>query len=525
MATFEDVFRLRDEVTGKLTRIASEMGKVEKKSFSATKAIEKFGKTAKSIGSWAQTRITLPLVAAGGAMVKLAMDMEQTISVFETLLGSEKNAQKMISDIQKLAAETPLTTKGLVDNAKLLLNFGYDAEKIIPSLRMLGDIAGGNQQRFDMLALAFAQVQSQGKLMGQDLLQMVNAGFNPLKIISEQTGISMSRLKDRMSKGKISFEMVEKAMLKATSAGGKFNGLMQRQSQTTAGRLSTLQDNVELLAIKLGNTLLPHASALIEKIIVLVDKFAALDEETQISILKFAGIAAIAPVVISLLGNMAMSLSAVIKFSISSYSAFVKLGGILGSMATKTIPLFTGKYAELTGAFKTFSSNHPTISAWAVFAAKLYAAWEIGKKLGEVIANLIGYWDRLKGMSFTDALKTLWSGDAPKQEYTPTVKPLAPGETIQDRMLAVKAEKLGYGQTIEQRFPEIYAKENTGSDVKNISKIVNAQKTTNAVTNNNTNMTNNITLNGTIREEADINKIGQSLTRQLELAFKNSGSY
>lgn len=520
MATFEDVLRLRDEVSGKLTQIASEMGKVEKKSFSASKAIEKFGKAAKSVGSWAQTRISLPLAAAGGAMIKLAMDMEQTLAVFETLLGSEKNAQKMVADIQKLAAETPLTTKGLVDNAKLLLNFGYNSEKIIPALRMLGDIAGGNQQRFDSLALAFAQVQSQGKLMGQDLLQMVNAGFNPLKIISEQTGESMARLKDKMSKGKISFEMIEKAMLKATSQGGKFYGLMQKQSQTAAGRLSTLQDNVELLGIKLGNKLLPHVAKVIEKLIVLVDKFDKLDESTQNAILKYSGLAIVVPLVANAFGSLILGTIQTIKTTKLLVMGTINLTTYLSSLALKTIPKVGEKFTYLTGILKTFSANHPTISFWAVFAAKLYAAWEIGKKLGEVIANLIGYWDKLKGMSFTQAIKTLWSGEAPKQQYQSNIKPLAPGETIADRALSVKAARLGYGQTIEDRFPQVNEKEN-----QNISKIIQGQKPAQSVTNNNTNMTNNITLNGTVREEADINKIGQSLTRQLELAFKNSGSY
>lgn len=497
MATFEDVLRLRDEVSGKLTKIASEMGKVEKKSYSLTKAIEKFGQGAKSVGSWAQTRIALPLAAAGGAMIKLAMDMEQTIAVFETLLGSEKNAQKMIADIQKLAAETPLTTKGLVDNAKLLLNFGYSSEKIIPTLRMLGDIAGGNQQRFDSLALAFAQVQSQGKLMGQDLLQMVNAGFNPLKIISEQTGQSMARLKDKMSKGKISFEMIEKAMLKATSQGGKFYGLMQKQSQTAGGRLSTLQDNVELLAIKLGNKLLPHVSNIIEKLIVLVDKFDSLDDSTQDYILTAGGIAIVAPTVVGALGSIATALTVIEK--------------------------------------------HPVIFTITKIVAGLTALYKIAEKTSEILTNMFN--SGSEGRGFWESIGGAWSGDYAPKEIKPTVKPLMPGETIEDRILSIKADKFAYGQTIEDRFKGVQAKEPIDKQVqgfvnriagafsdqsrygKDIAKISAMQRPTQNTTNNTTNMTNNFTLNGTVREEADIEKIGQSLTKQLQMAFSNTGSF
>jgi hypothetical protein len=79
--------------------------------------------------------------------------------------------------------------------------------------------------------------------MGQDLLQMINQGFNPLTIISQQTGKSMSELKDMMSEGQISFEMVAEAMRIATSEGGLFNNAMGEAAKTGEGMVSTLQDN------------------------------------------------------------------------------------------------------------------------------------------------------------------------------------------------------------------------------------------------------------------------------------------
>ena len=91
----------------------------------------------------------------------------------------------------------------------------------------------------------FGQVKSQGKLMGQDLLQMINAGFNPLKVISEQTGESVASLEDKMAKGQISFEDVAGAMEYATSKGGMFYNGMEKQSKTFSGMMSTLKDNVK----------------------------------------------------------------------------------------------------------------------------------------------------------------------------------------------------------------------------------------------------------------------------------------
>lgn len=58
--------------------------------------------------------------------------------------------------------------------------------------------------------------------MGQDFNQMVGQGFNPLQFRTEKTGKSMAQLKEEMSKGATSAEMVQQAFIDATSAGGKF---------------------------------------------------------------------------------------------------------------------------------------------------------------------------------------------------------------------------------------------------------------------------------------------------------------
>lgn len=194
-------------------------------------------------------------------------EMEQSQAAFTTLLGSASKAKTMLGDLSKFANETPFELGDLNKASQTLLGFGIDANKIMPDLKMLGDVSMGNKDKLQGLALVFAQVQSQGKLMGQDLLQMINNGFNPLQVISKQTGESMAELKDKMAKGQISADMVAKAFQGATEKGGLFYGAMDKQSKTFAGQMSTLSDNVKSTlggVMKsqfeyLSNTLLPAA--------------------------------------------------------------------------------------------------------------------------------------------------------------------------------------------------------------------------------------------------------------------------
>lgn len=194
----------------------------------------------------------------GDYALNSAKAFEQASISFNVLLGSEERAAKLVNDIQDLANVTPMTSSGLQENAKLLLNFNAVAEdEIIPTLRMLGDITGGDQVKMDSMTLAFAQCASAGRLMGQDLLQMVNAGFNPLQIISEKTGKSLADLKEEMSEGKISVDMVKQAFKDATSEGGRFYGMMEAQSQSKAGLEATKADSFEILGRTIAERALP----------------------------------------------------------------------------------------------------------------------------------------------------------------------------------------------------------------------------------------------------------------------------
>lgn len=192
-----------------------------------------------------------------GNIIKEGAQLEQTKISFETMLGSASKATALLGDLDKFANVTPFANADLQKNAQLLLNFGTAQDKIIPTLKSIGDISGGNKEKLNGLTLAYAQTQSAGKLMGQDLMQMINQGFNPLQQMSKTTGKSIGQLKDEMSKGAISAAMVEQAFKDATGPGGQFFGMMEKQSKSFSGRLSTLTGIAQSLMGKIGEAINP----------------------------------------------------------------------------------------------------------------------------------------------------------------------------------------------------------------------------------------------------------------------------
>ena len=243
------VARQTEQQLDVIRRKASTVGRGLRKAFS----LEGFKGSLMSIPGMSFLMNPYTMIGAGVAgMVRLGAQAESVNVAFSTLVGSEKKAAEMLGQINDFAAHSPFGKMDLTQNAQMMLNFGVSTEKVLPLLKQLGDISGGDKQKMSALSLVMGQVSSTGYLMGQDLLQFINAGFNPIQELSNMTGISVDKLKDKMSKGQITFKNVEQAIAHATAGGGKFNGMMDRQSQTLEGKWSSLIDFIRQGVIDLS---------------------------------------------------------------------------------------------------------------------------------------------------------------------------------------------------------------------------------------------------------------------------------
>ena len=207
------------------------------------------------------------LVSLAKTGIEAAMTMEGLTAQFTVMTGSAEKAKGVISEIADFAAKTPFDKLGLSNAAKTLMAFGMEADKVVPTLKMLGDVAGSDQNKLNSLALVFGQIQSAGRLTGGDLLQLINQGFNPLNTLAKISGKSMAELKDAMSEGRISADMVTLAFQAATSEGGLFFGNLEAQSQTLQGRISTLKDNFVTALQNMAEAFLPLMKAGVDVLI------------------------------------------------------------------------------------------------------------------------------------------------------------------------------------------------------------------------------------------------------------------
>lgn len=192
------------------------------------------------------------LKALGSEMIRVRGEFQAADTAIETLLGNKEKANALMSQVREFAKISPLEFSDVTAATQMMLGFNIEAEKVPRYLQAIGDVSMGDTQKFNSMTLAFSQMSAAGKLMGQDLNQMINTGFNPLQIMSEKTGKSIATLKDEMSKGAISAEMVQQAFIDATSVGGRYYQMSENASKEINGQLSMMQDALDSVFNELG---------------------------------------------------------------------------------------------------------------------------------------------------------------------------------------------------------------------------------------------------------------------------------
>lgn len=198
-----------------------------------------------------------------GSSISAGMERQQIQTSFNVLAGDKQSGQALTKELVDLQKNTILGAE-VFKNAQTMMGFGFDSTEVVENMKMLGDVSMGNKEKLGSLTLAFSQVRAGGKLTGQDLLQMVNAGFNPLEQMSKTTGKTIGQLKDAMAEGNISFAMVQQAFRDATSEGGKFNNMLEEIAKQPAGKMAQFSGQWDEFKVKAGEAFMPLVSFAME---------------------------------------------------------------------------------------------------------------------------------------------------------------------------------------------------------------------------------------------------------------------
>ena len=179
--------------------------------------------------------------------VKTAAGMETASIGFTTMLGSAQKAQDFLAKLSKFAADTPFDLPSLQTAASSLISIGIDANDVIPIMTTLGNVTSGmgtGAEGVRRATVALQQMNAAGKIQAEDLNQLRDAGIPVYDLLAAALGTTKDQVAQLAQNGKLGKDALDKMMnaLKTGDGLERFNGLMDKQSQSLAGLWSTIKD-------------------------------------------------------------------------------------------------------------------------------------------------------------------------------------------------------------------------------------------------------------------------------------------
>jgi tape measure domain-containing protein len=400
MNAYEYIIKLKDYASSGLRQIAASAGVTDTKLTGVQKRSSLVSRVfgGSLLSAVSSLALGFGLLTTASSLFFKGVEYGQTKVKFEVLLGSVEKGTAMLKELNEYANVTPFSNGGIIKASETMLGFGIAQEKIMGNMKMLGDVAMGNETKLGSLSLVYSQIMATGRLMGQDLLQLINQGFNPLQIISENTGISMGELKKQMEKGAISAGMVEEAFKLATSEGGRYYEMTEKMAETAGGRWSTfmgtLAHTVSIVGEKFANWISPLfviGTAVVENIIPFAkgvrDIMTAVSQSTPLLI-------TLGTVVTALGVNYLIANAGMIAFTIQFYAY---------SAATWLATAATGALTAAQTALNFVMSLNPislVILGIGALVAIIAVLWN---KVDWLRGGIMGIWEVMKG--FGTAIK------------------------------------------------------------------------------------------------------------------------
>lgn len=384
----------------------------------------RFGGAFASAAKWGTVALAGLGVAGVKAGLETAASMENAKIAFTTMLGSAQKAGAFIKDLSSFAAKTPFDFPGLQTAASSLISAGIDANKVIPIMTTLGDVTSGmgtGAQGIQRATIALQQMNAAGRITGEDLNQLRDAGIPVFDLLASATGKSKAEIVKLAQAGKLGKTELDQ-MMKALETGKgleRFQGLMAKQSKSLGGVWSTFTDNLNmslskaltpsLPAIKSGLTAISNAlPAVIQGITNLVTPLVALGKFIVKHKPLLAGLAAVL---------LTLMVPALIAATVATWSFTVALlanpltwVAIAIGLVVAAIVLLITHWDEVKKA---------TGKAWDWIVKKLAAAWAWIKSTSAAIWQAVvdwisRKWDEIKTAVVTKGQAIIqWFRDLP----------------------------------------------------------------------------------------------------------------
>ena len=196
-------------------------------------------------------------IISGG--ISRAMKLEQAHFQLQGLLKDETEVAAVMKNVNDAVDGTAYGLDAAATVASQLAASGKRAgTEMYSSLRAVAGVAAMTNSSYEDIGRIFTQVAGQGRLMGQDLLQLSSRGINAAATIATYLGKTEAEVRDMVSKGQISFETFAAAMDNA------FGEHAKKANETFTGAMSNVKASLARIGAEFISPLIVQNGPLVK---------------------------------------------------------------------------------------------------------------------------------------------------------------------------------------------------------------------------------------------------------------------
>lgn len=353
---------------------------------SINQKMQNIGQKTRNVGMGMTAGLTLPILGAGVAAIKLAGDMESAQMAFTNMLGSGKKATKFLDDLKNFAASTPFEFTELVQVSKRMMALGFSSKEVLPDLKTLGNAVsalGGGTDSLDRITTALGQMRMKGKVSAEEMMQLSENSIRAWDYLAKVIGKTKAETMKLAEQGKITGEQGVNAILKGLAEDPKFKGMMARQSKTFLGQWSNFMDILKQTGAEIGKELLPLGKRLLKMLQGWIAAFKGLPRDAKIILMVLAGMAAAIGPLLMMIGpliTLVASLGATFSLSFMPMLGIVALVVAAVTAIIVVIVLLYTKCEWFRNAVKAIMGAVVAVFKW------------LAKAIAAVIGFIVKHW-------------------------------------------------------------------------------------------------------------------------------------
>jgi len=322
------------------------MDNAEKRMNSFASRMSGIGDKMTSVGNKMTMGVTLPILGVAAASFKMASDTNEAIN--KVNVAFKKNSEEV-----KAWSKTTLKNFGIASGTALDMaalfgdmatSMGLSTDKAADMSMSLVGLAG-DLASFKNKSISEVTTALNGIFTGE------TESLKGLGVVMTVANLDAYALAKGIKKTYEEMTEAEKVNLRymyVMEKTGNAHGDFKNTASGAANQMRMFQESLKELGATFGENLLPIITPFIQRINELVQKFGALDKETQMNIIKIAGLVAVVGPLTSGIGRVSGGIGNIISLGKKVGPILAKIGG--SASLAKVGMLGVGEAAATAGA-------------------------------------------------------------------------------------------------------------------------------------------------------------------------------